>query len=70
MINTYQGLCNTLAFYGFTACPMTNNEYNELAALGVGQDEIYGVACDIACGWTLAESLEAITSQTKESNND
>lgn len=50
------------AFYGFTACPLTDAEI--LACLGdYSDDEIYSIGCDVAAGFSLIEARQALETE-------
>ena len=38
------------AFYGFTACPLTDDQIGNLHQLGASIDQAYEIGCDIAAG--------------------
>jgi hypothetical protein len=48
------------AFYGFTACPLTDRQIAQCLKAGV---DTYSVGCDVAAGFTFAESLRAALSR-------
>ncbi len=62
----YAEFRHMVARYGFTECHVTETGFGELTQLGFTPDDIYGVQCDIAAGFTQAESLAALE-RAKES---
>ena len=38
------------AFYGFTACPLTDDQIANLHQMGASIDQAYEIGCDIAAG--------------------
>ena len=51
---TYQEYKDTahrlFAFYGFTACPLTDDQIGNLHQMGASIDQAYEIGCDIAAG--------------------
>ena len=51
---TYQEYKETVqrlfAFYGFTACPLADDQIGNLHQLGASIDQAYEIGCDIAAG--------------------
>ena len=48
---TYKSAAERLfAFYGFTACPLTDDQIGNLHQLGASIDQAYEIGCDIAAG--------------------
>ena len=37
-------------FYGFTACPLTDDQIGNLHQMGASIDQAYEIGCDIAAG--------------------
>ena len=56
-ITALQKMC---AFYGFTACPLTDGEIAALVAQGCSTDDCYSIACDVAAGFTLKQATSAL----------
>lgn len=54
---TYEEFRAYLARYGFTSCPVSKYEYEACQLLGLTQDQIYGVACDVNAGLTFQRAL-------------
>ncbi len=46
--------------YGFTHNPLEEEEVAALYNDGVSTDDAYSIACDVAAGFTVAESLTAM----------
>lgn len=47
---TYDEFTAYLAKYGFTPCPITNEQFDGLKAEGFHDDDFYGLACDVLAG--------------------
>ena len=48
---TYKSAAERLfAFYGFTACPLTDDQIGNLHQMGASIDQAYEVGCAIAAG--------------------
>jgi len=51
---TYQGYKHAVqqlfAFYGFTGCPLTDDQIGNLHQMGASIDDAYEIGCDIAAG--------------------
>ena len=45
-----------LARYGFTYCPLTDQEIESCYMLGLSLDLAYSIACDVNAGFTFLES--------------
>ena len=45
-----------LARYGFTGCPLTDQEIESCYMLGINLELAYGIACDVNAGFTFLES--------------
>lgn len=56
-ITALQKMC---AFYGFTACPLTDSEITALVAQGRSIEDCYSIACDVAAGFTLEQAASAL----------
>lgn len=54
----YESHVQQCVFYGVH--PLDNEEYKNLISLGYTPDEAYSVACDILCGFSMDEALEAL----------
>ena len=48
------------ARHGFIDCPLTEDQMTQLYKRNIKLDQAYGVGCDVACGYTFQESLEAL----------
>ena len=48
------------AQHGFIDCPLTEDQMTQLYKRNIKLDQAYGVGCDVACGYTFQESLEAL----------
>ena len=50
----YQAYKNAIArgfaYYGFSACPLTEREIVELHQMGASIDQAYEIGCDLAAG--------------------
>lgn len=56
---SYSDLEQACLFYGFGECPLSVSEYDHALAMGVPEDDLYGVACDVDNGWSLDEAIAA-----------
>ena len=56
---TYGLLQQACACYGFVDTPLTHEEYLRARDLGVNEEEMYGLACDVACGVEFEAALDA-----------
>ena len=45
--------------YGFLASPLTTREIVKLLRRGKSQDDVYNIGCDVACGYSWSEALQA-----------
>ena len=45
------------ARYGFTSCPLSDNQLRQCRAAGV---DAYSVGCDVAAGFTFREAMAAL----------
>jgi len=45
------------AFYGFTACPLTDDQIGNLYQMGASIDQAYEIGCDIAAGVDADEAF-------------
>lgn len=54
-----EALSQKLAFYGFTSNPLTKDEMKNLRLAGFDIESAYGVASDVAAGFSLADAIAA-----------
>lgn len=47
------------AKYGFTDCPLSDEQLTMLYKLNVKLEEAYMIGCDVHCGFPFTEALEA-----------
>jgi hypothetical protein len=47
------------AKYGFIACPLSDERLTILYRLNVKLEEAYMIGCDVHCGFSFDEALEA-----------
>jgi len=47
------------AFYGFTACPLTDDQIGNLHQMGASIEQAYGIGCDIAAGVDADDAFTA-----------
>ena len=45
--------------YGFLASPLTTREIVKLLRRGKSYDDIYSIGCDLSCGYSWSETLQA-----------
>lgn len=59
MSKAFRDLCKTeFATYGFTACPLTDNQINDLFYRGFSTDEVYSIGCDTNAGISFRRAVE------------
>lgn len=54
------------AYYGMVGNPLDDAEIEELRATGLSPSAAYDVACDVASGYSVAESLGSYNENTKD----
>lgn len=55
----YGLLQRACAYYGFIDTPLTHEQYLRAVALGVDEEEMYALACDVACGVEFETAVDA-----------
>ena len=61
MIDSYASALSTkLAFFGFTYNPLSRGDIESLCLSNVSLDDAYGIACDVAAGFSIEESVAAM----------
>ena len=58
---TFQQLC---ARYGFVETPLTETQFSAALAVTTDRDELYGLACDVAAGFSFNSGLGRLTVST------
>ena len=60
MFRIFADICRQkFAFYGFPACPLSNDELRAIWKAGGSTDCAYSIGCDVNAGFSFAESMEA-----------
>jgi hypothetical protein len=54
------------AFYGFTTCPLTDEQLTALYRANIKVDQAYGIGCDVGAGFSFDEAVSAATNKEIE----
>lgn len=48
------------ATHGFVECPLSDEQLTQLYKMNVKLEDVYRIGCDVAAGFTIEQSLEAM----------